>query len=681
MKKTAAASVRHYLAILATALLASLPFDSQAISNCAIGLKQSTVAPTIDGIDGGGTEWSDAATSLLDSSVATSCLDPLMDYDMITDSYPDRNITIRSKRYQRGTTWYLGFLFTVRDETKNGKCGIGNDELCVGETIVMQFNPHINGDEMLVVGEDRRFLINHKWKGSSADPNPNVIETTYKEEPAISDTLCTATANRQFGAPSGSSVSYKLQKGISGGGYSAEIEVPVSYINASGTLNEDIGISIAVINEFGKDSFAGTPDYECKTLTGSCEAAGSSFPNTLKIINYENPVEAPCELGWTIPKQWGVGYLEEPPGDYSISRQPSYWQSDAITVYECDSLGYTYYPDHPCRARIEAEIQNTGAVVTKKVVFLWARHGTGDPANYNFVDLKDVVLASGTTPTPVATTISSDLWDDVPGGEANHPCLRVYVFPDSIIATDEDILRGTTSGGVIDKAQLDTLVSNYRVQTNHWAQKNISRHSTPSDCPDNGCRISRSDWLENIRIRPINSAFAAMISDSRVSHVNDMAVPAFVSGDLLQFGKDNVMVEVKTVAYKLLPPGEQPAYNLLERFGGIVQVYPVSMIGKMSQAPLEFLVSNFSDETRRIKLLTELYKPATAAFLDLEIEGVNGKVITLQPHSEVVVHGSLRNQGSCGPWPAFLCDMSIAQLLVLLIILFIIVILFRKLRA
>ena len=615
-------------------IVLGLPSNSYAISDCAIGLKESVVLPTIDGTEEGA-EWTDPATSTLDSSVASSCLNPLKDYLSGIDDYTDRQVTIKSKRYQRDGQWYLGFLFTVRDLTDTGSCGIGT--LCVGETIVMQFNPNINGDDELFVGEDKRFLLNHKWQSTGGDPDV-IDDVTLSVEPSINDPLCPSTSNKQFSSSTDTGITYQFRKGIAGGGYQAEIEVPVAFIDASGTLAEDIGIAIAVVNEFGKDSFAGTPDYECTAATGSCEAAGSSFPNSLAIVNYENPVDAVCEFGWTTPKQWGVGYLNDPPGSYSISRSPVFWNSDAIRVYECDSLGYTYYPGHPCRVKIEADIENSGAVVTKKVAFLWAKHGTGDPSEYNFVDLQDVVLASGTT-----TTVSSALWGGMPRNETNHPCLRVYVFPDTLSPADEDILRGAASGGVVTKGQLDGLYTGYINNVNHWAQKNISKHASETHCPDAGCRVAMNNPDSKLKIEFMSSAHA-LDSEFAVDVGGQEEVMAkFVTGDLLHFSKEHVMVQVKTVAYKLLPEGEKPKYSFIQDFGGIVQVYPLKMVQESARLPLEFLVSNFSDKTMRIKLFADLYQPPGAEEVSLSVTGVGENIITLEPGTEVTVNAALLN--------------------------------------
>lgn len=678
---------KSFSVFLTLLLLAPLfvALKSYAISDCAIGLRQSATLPTIDGQDSGA-EWSDGATATLDSADVTSCLDPLKDYVLATDTYPDRNVTVKSKRYQRAGTWYMGFLFTVRDLTAEGDCGGGT--LCVGETLVMQFNPNINGDDNLVVAEDKRIVFNHKWQSTVGDPDL-ISGVTVNTESAVSDALCVITDERQFGPPSASGISYVFRKGIVGGGYTAEFEVPVSFIDASGVLSEDIGLAFAVINEFGKDSFAGTPDYDCG-MGGSCEAAGSGFPNALPIVNGENPLDAECEFGWTIPRQWGVGYLREPPNSYSISRLPEFWRSNAITVFECDSAGYTYYPDEPCRARIRADLVNTGAVVTKKVVFLWAKHGTGDPAEYHFVDIQDVVLDSGTMATPVTTTIDSDLWDGVPSGQANHPCLRVYIFPDSLTPADQATLAGASTGGVVDRTQLNALVSDYDVDINHWAQKNISRHATETSCPNAGCRVASSGFFQGNGIL-ISSAHAQSnipIGPREPGNPDGgnggPLEGTFVTDDLVQFAKDNVMVQVSTVAYKLLPDGIKPQYSLIQDFGGIVQVFPLGMVQKNPTLPLEFLVSNFSDDTMRIKLLTDLYKPDGSPEVKVD---VGEQVITLKPRSEVTVKGTLVNQeldvgnggGDC-TWPAFLCNLSAIHILLLILLLIVIAVVIKKLR-
>ncbi|HEX7027118.1 MAG TPA: hypothetical protein VF268_07735 [Gammaproteobacteria bacterium] len=669
----------RFCALLMLLVPLCIPMEGHAISDCAIGLMHSMTVPAIDGEESGG-EWSDGATATLDSDDITSCLDPLKDYVEASDTYPDRNVTVKSKRYQRGADWYMGFLFTVRDFTADGDCA---GALCVGETLVIQFNPNINGDDNLAVGEDKRIVFNHKWQSSGGDPDL-VTGVSVNTELAVADALCMVTGD-QFGPPSMAGINYAIRKGIVGGGYSVEFEVPVSFIEASGVLTEDIGIAFAVINEFGKDSFAGTPDYDCTSGSGSCEAAGAGFPNALPIINGENPVDADCELGWTIPRQWGVAYLEEPPGSYSISRSPEYWRSDAIRVYECDSLGYTYYPDQPCGIRIEADIVNTGAVVTKKVAFLWAKHGTGDPAEYNFIDIEDVVLDSGTSATPVSTTIDSGLWEGMPTDQANHPCLRVYIFPDSLTPADQAILEGTATGGVVSRTQLNNLVSDYGVDVNHWAQKNISRHSTQTSCPNADCRVASSGFFHNNGL--LISAANAQNDDTLIpGHIVDGDNGStFVTDDLVQYSKDHVMVQVSTIAYKLLPNGVKPKYSLIQDFGGIVQVYPLAMLQENPNLPLEFLISNYSDDTMRIKLLTELYKPNGSPNVKVD---VGERVITLQPRSEITVQGKVINTdvkepggpGEC-TLPAFLCDLPLIYILLIVLLLAVIFVIVKKLRS
>lgn len=620
-------------------LFATLWCQGSLASECGIGLMSGST-PTIDGQEGAG-EWTDA--SVLNSG--SPCFQALMDYVKATDTYPLRNVTIKSKRYQRGSTWYLGFLLEVSDLTSEGPCGT---KLCIGEKIIMQFNRVINGDAKLNVSQDKRFTLTHKWAGTGSDVTDGVIAV----DPPVTDGSCTAVTgvDVQWGPSATNGIAHAIRKDVVGGGYRAEIEVPVEFISgAAGPLTNDIGVAMAVVNDFGKNTFGPPPDLSDCTVTGTCEGAGASFPLSLPETNDANPVDAICDKGWVVPKQWGVGYFRAPPGKVTISRLPVYWDSNGIQVFECNSAtsSYTYYRAKPCKIRIRASLMNSGATARRKVVYLWAKHGTGDPTEYNFVDLKDVVVTAGAPATPSSTLVDSDLWAGMPKNQPNHPCLRVYIFPDSLSASHEDILRGTTTGGLVTKASLDSVVAANGIEDQHWAQKNISRHDTVTQCPDAECRVASLSPLHlDFSIKTAAAADTRVVAGPGATIGGTFVAPGGQGGMVLsgadweRYAKDHVIVRARTVAYRIPPSGHKPLYSFIEEFGGVVQLFPVYMVQENRELPLEFQVSNGSASTIRVKVITEVHVPP-------EVSGVMVNVadqyLTLQPQSVTTVKGTVVN--------------------------------------
>jgi len=654
-------------------------------SDCAIGLKIGS-APTLNGIEDSG-EWVDA--SVLDSA-SSPCLANLMDYDKATDTYPPRNITVKSKRYQRGATWYLGFLFTVHDATSEGPCSGG---LCIGEKIIMHFNRVINGDTRLTAGQDARFTLTHKWRSPDPLSLPSwcTVDTTNC---VVSEVGSTSDSSLQspLGDPTChvdptdgttpldpgyvkwgtrttfTGINAAVRKGLTGGGYVAEIEVPLSFVNGTGNaLTTDIGVAFDVVNDFGKNSFGGAPDFNNCAPGGTCEGAGAGFPLSLPNTNDANPVDATCDKGWVVPKQWGVGYITNPPGQVTISRLPTYYTSNGINVFECSSTtsSYTYYPANPCKIRIQAILNNTGSATRRKVVFLWAKHGTGDPTEYNFVDLKEAVVSTGTPATPGSTVVESGLWAGMPKNEANHPCLRAYIFPDGLSTADENTLRGASTGGVVSKASLDAVVAANGVEDQHWAQKNISRHNTITQCPDASCRVAA---LSPIRLDPIATAVAADTPRVAAGGVTVVGATGQVStrastillpgADWERYAKDHVIVNVRTVAYRIPAGAHNPRYSFVEEFSGVVQMFPLAMVNANRDLPFELQVSNGSRWTMRVKVLTETHVPAGVAGVKVAMAQ---KELTLQPRSVTTLRGTVANPSApepCEGLPSFCCKAT-----------------------
>jgi hypothetical protein len=321
-----------------------------------------------------------------------------------------------------------------------------------------------------------------------------------------------------------------------------------------------------------------------------------------------------------------VGYKVNPPANVTIGRTPDWWNSPDIATYECNpsAPGYTYYPDRPCKIRIRATLHNSGATTRRKVVYLWAPHGTGDPDPYNFVDLKDVVLQPGDN------AVDSTLWAGMPKGQANHPCLRVYVLPESLSASDENLLRGSATSGQVSRSNLLTVVGNTGIGDQNWAQKNLSRHDTITACPDAGCQIGMRD---PIRIEFINSAVAQTVTAAK----DNVKMSA---ADRERYGNDHFIVQVRTIAYRDPKDGRKRRYNLMEDFGGVIQMFPIAMVQKSLDVPIEFKVANGSDSTMHVQVQVDTLKPPGAP--DLKVV-VPTRELTLAPHSSQTVRGAVAN--------------------------------------
>lgn len=665
-------------------MLLLVPIASYAIdSDCGLGLLASGgSAPTIDGDPG--TEW--AGASVLNSSTSP-CLDDLLDLqgDPNVGPYVWRSVEVRSQRYNRGTVPYVGFLFTVPDSTP---C-TGNPSDCAGEMLVIHFNPLINGDTELDTAApdlDRRIELKHFWEASTG-PVPGINGRLYTQPAVSSPSFCSSAANplhngTRFGSDDGSlGINFGIRQSSIGNTYIVEIEVPESYINPTGTmtLTEDIGVAFGIINDFATTSgLTLSSDTSACSSASPCSASGTGFPDSLQVVNGFQPTGT-CQPGWTEPRKWGVGYLNNPPDQISISRSPSFWSSNGIRVKECNSLGYTYYPSNPCRALIEADIVNTGAVQTKKVLFIWSPHGTGIPANYEFIEIQDVVIASNDT-----TTVESSLWAGMPTGQANHPCLRVYILPDDF---DENLTAGVTEQDL--NHPVNGIVARYNVQQHHWAQKNISRHSTITQCPDANCRVVNIDSPFRFDLSLFPSAFAQDASNFNTGKKKPSKKlskkPYAIDPDLAALTKGNVLVMVNTLAQRILP-GVKSKYNFVEDFGGVIQAFPIEMVQKNAILELEFEMPNAADYEVEVLINTQVYSPNTDLDIELNLEP---KTLTLQAGSERTITGQIVNHDlpvhdSRCRWSApfnILCGLSTPDIFVVLAIVLILLILaiFKKL--
>ncbi len=450
--------------LLALVFLLVTKADASAASTCGIGfLSGSTIsAANIDGIRG--TEWGDA--SLISSG--DPCLDQLLD-----DGGTYGNVHIYSKRYSRTGQSYLALFIEVEDSSdscSSPSCPGGL--LLNGERIILQFDPNGSGGTQLENGagalnKDYRLVITHKWESSAADANVVDNVTVQVYDGSFTGGIC------PHGLPMWAEITPSVAPTVvvrkdHPGGYKLELEIPLAIM---GDPASDVGVALAIINDFGT------------CTSGVCDGYGVSIPNGLPVTNADNPVTG-CMGSWIVPDDWGIGHFETPPANVWISRNPIWWSSEDIQAFACNSTtpDYAYYPDAPCGLRLEATLHNDGTTdQVRNLLFLWADHGAS-PANWRVVD-----LVEGITILPTGGTFSSSVWNGVPTGLPNHPCVRAYILPPTYEAAFDrtDILNISTP------AQLAQMVSVYSIENPQWAQKNISIHGTLTTCPDESCQVGR----------------------------------------------------------------------------------------------------------------------------------------------------------------------------------------------
>lgn len=639
-------SARALASALALAWLAFLfcvaTLDARAASTCTIAFPAGT-APTLvagepDGVRGA--EWNDA-TVLTSGDACFSLMQDIipMTGGMITD----RVVRVYSKRFTRGGTSFVGFFFEVPDRTDKGPCP--NQELCNGERIVLQFDSNISrgaqlagGNPLFSLTNDYQLVFNHKWTATGN----NVTAKTWQasERIAAGGELCSPPEWTPVSLGGVNEPKWFVRNDLVGGGYTAEIEVPLPMLGFVGMppASTNVGFALAVVNDLGNDS-----PMACGA-NAVCDGFATSFPNSpeMTVTNASNPLVA-CHGNWTVPNEWGTGTFGLAPGAVTIDRTPEYWNTSAIAVKECNAAGgvYQWYKDKPCTARIEARLDNnTGATQTRNILFLWSSYGTGDPATYKVVALlENQSVPVGDNVGPFAVT-----WSDPPYPVDHHPCMRAYILPPSFLPTftKAQILAITSRDG---PDGLNAMVAAYGLGTNQWAQKNISQSATQNVCTtcpvaslrdvtkptDEAARTSSSpasppssspaspqkwaDLAERARntkgevvILPANYTpdGASPAASPQQTNPDDKRPPivqrpgteiVIAPREMERYRRDYVIVQVRTFGFDT-KASKEPRYNFIENMGGILLVVPVEVMRKLIEVPFHFEVSNsFTERT------------------------------------------------------------------------------------
>src|SRR5882762_6843876 len=267
-------------------------------------------------------KWADASS--IQSGLG--CLNQLTDWDGVTlvggHASPNQIRTVKVFSKRDANNLYLAFQ--VQDLTQA--------QAPPGERIIIQIDPdHSRGPGLGAGGGaslfDYRIELAHQWQ------NGAFTFQSFQKSSAPPDTVC---PGQQAWLDTGSfPLTASLGSTTVAGAYVVELKIPLTAI---GNPPTDIGIAFAVINDLGH------------AVMGAPDATGIAFPATLPLSNLMNPVilsnpADPAGCGdWLVPNNWGGGYFNNAPSDVTISRYPAWWSSGAIVGFQCQTMGYDYFP-------------------------------------------------------------------------------------------------------------------------------------------------------------------------------------------------------------------------------------------------------------------------------------------------------------------------------------------------
>jgi hypothetical protein len=336
--------------------------------------------------------------------------------------------------WKQGTDLHLKFVIPDATTTKSGGAA-----LACGDQLIVQIGQANTAATALVQGQEFRFevvILNSQIPGGIKKrlprPNGDPLAGRWKAA-AEASTAATVT-------PTGT--------GSVGSPYTFEITIPLSEI---GNPAADFGLALAIINDLGHSH--GSPAIN--------EASGTAFPVGMGLTPESDPgltcgaLTSPsgetASGNWINPSTWGVGYVALPsvPPDVTLDQGPAFVLSRAIRLGRCSITDFNTIPEvtvanwqsiqqavannwykynqtNPCKMTIwiDAKVSAPG-VVSRRFLAVWGRPGIS-PQGWYFVGMTNPVAVSA------PSTAVSFTWNKPPAVTfSSHPCLRVYVLPDT----------------------------------------------------------------------------------------------------------------------------------------------------------------------------------------------------------------------------------------------------------
>jgi hypothetical protein len=320
---------------------------------------------------------------------------------------------------------------------------------------------------------------------------------------------------------------------------------------------------------------------------------------------------------WVVPGAWGIGSWAGGTPNISLSHHQQYVWSDSIRISVCSTTSfndtpattpwgdqlnltnwYQYYPDNPCKMKVWVQVFNTGGTANQRLLVIWGRPNIGGTADWFVVGLSGSVAIANPSST------SFILWDDPPPQNfTDHPCLRVYVLPDSLpqswvtkLTTPNIAIPPSTTNNAVklDESDRTALEMQFGLTGESWltAQMNFTAIRT-GICQTPGCNsltaLSRpvtwlAEWLRNPRapaaeMRTGAGAFAQPQRGREIPKPVAFPGPDFkISAIGIGFSRASVR--------------SKPSHTYLTNIGGIAWAVPINEMQASKQRGTRIDVQN-----------------------------------------------------------------------------------------
>lgn len=493
----------------------------------------------------------------------------------------------------------LHFRFEIPDRTPLKPDGT---KLACGDQIIVQIGPAKTGDTSLQAGKEFRFQV--------AIPNmlgpvpvqlflPHASGGLLGSWKSAAQATTAATASQSAAAPT----------------YAVTLNIPYAEIGFPGGETQlvqagGVGLAVAILNDLG---------HSHGTAPVTHEATGTTFPIGMGLLPASDPVfscgvsNAPTPesvtLNWKNPSTWGTGYVNPAAvaGDVTLAQgpHPSFSRSIRIgrcTVREFNDITevtlanweaiqqsvadnwYKFNTDEPCRMTIwiDAKVAGTG-IVKKRFMAVWGRPGIA-PKDWYFVGLTEPVAISAPN-TPVTL-----IWNKpTPVPFTGHPCLQVYVLPESLTAQQIADIQAIDTQTKLNKVVNDIVLPQ---GTEKSAQMNFS-NTAAGKCSEPSCLplssaimgVDESDWAQSSFIRIANAQGADEFRG------DDRPPDDWRGDDYRGDGKRSNLVRVVAHGFGVAEPQGNRPYTYVETIGQVGWAIPSNLFAQ-EPLPLVFEVAN-----------------------------------------------------------------------------------------
>lgn len=637
-------------------------FAKPTMADCQLHVPMANSVTNIDGIID--SEWDDASISLS----GIGCFSVFNDGSKSVPTPRDLKV------YTKQDSAYVYLALDVPDSS--------GAPLGLSEKIILQFDANpVPATSQLTVDSRKLVITSTRTSGAiydttvgSACPSApcSGSKAYYKGTGTRQCSGSTVPFWQQFSWPN--SISVGLDNTSSPTSYKVEFKIPKTEIAV--VQNDIIRIAFIVINDLG-------------TTTGNTEDAfAARFPSDLPVSavgaagTLTNPADPTSGCSdWIKPLKWGIAAANLS-GDVYIRKGNPAWVSDDIDVFSCQANytgtgdAYNYYPDKPCRFKVRATLHNSSSSSDfRDVLVVVSPHGTGQPT-WEVIDLIKNVQVTGYNGTAPVLTSYYDSTRPPPlandGGylpkayvnQGGHPCVKVYVLPTSDNPSFPKS-RLTDGTGLSDN-DLQNLVNTYGLSDGvHVAQQNISRTAT-ANCANATCQTAALEGpvIAAVNEQPFNSGGIILtpvgwnlISDAYAQQPKFSS--KLISGNMLErYGNNNVILSIAAFAYPTGDPPKGPAYRIIEPIGGVIQLFPASMLREQGSLPIKLLVGNTQTTEQTIYLTVQAahYPPGLE---DLQ-QVLPREPIVLGPGKSTLVVGQVGKPCKCGDLKCHFANVKMA---------------------